>query len=259
MLISDPYRRHQVYEPRLYRHKFNRDRFMLFSVKVEESDLLIGVTPSSFSPDMLRFSEEYLRLLRSELLSIIQEYPNFLANLTPEDFPNINSELALEMMAAANKCGTGPMAAVAGAIAQSIGNQIIRYFTPAELFIENGGDIFLKTDEAITITIGAGDSPLSGKLGFRLEADSTPIGICTSSGHIGPSLSFGQSDAVTVICKNAAMADGWATALGNLVGGEEDIEPVLEMAKLEQEIEAALIILGDKIGLIGKHPLGLVK
>jgi uncharacterized protein len=259
MLISDPYRRHQVYEPRRYRHKFNRDRFLLFSVKVEESDLLIGVSPVSFSPDILRFSEEYLRLLRSELIAVIQQHPNFLANLSPGEFPDISSDVALEMIAASEKCGTGPMAAVAGAIAQALGRQIIRYFSPQELFIENGGDIFLKMEEAITITIGAGDSPLSGKLGFRIEAESTPLGICTSSGRIGPSLSFGQSDATTVICKNAAYADAWATALGNLIGGEEDIEPVLEMSKLEPEIEAALIIFGDKIGLAGKHPLGLVK
>ncbi|HDR05432.1 MAG TPA: UPF0280 family protein [Candidatus Marinimicrobia bacterium] len=259
MLISDPYRRYQVYEPRLYRHKFNRDRFLLFSVNVEESDLLIGVTPSSFSPEMLRFCEEYLRLLRSELITVIQEYPNFLANLTPGEFLNVQSELASEMIAASERCGVGPMAAVAGAIAQSLGRQIIRYFSPEELFLENGGDIFLTAKEDITVTVGAGESLLSAKLGFRIDADSTPLGICSSSGRIGPSLSFGQSDATTVICKNAAYADAWATALGNLIGCEEDIEQVLEMSKLKPEIEAALIILGDKIGLVGKYPLGLVK
>lgn len=258
MLFTDPYRRYYSHEIRDYRGK-ETNRFALFQIQVEESDLQIGISPESYQPDIIPFIRESLQVIRRELEEIIRETPDFLANLTPAPFPQITHPLARQMILASEQAGTGPMAAVAGAISEYIGSQIIKYFNPDELFVENGGDIFLKCNLPLVVGIGAGSSPLSGKLGFFIEAEETPLGICTSSGKVGPSLSFGQCDAATVIAKNAALSDAFATALGNRVSGEEDIKDALAYIKSHDDIFTALVILDQKLGVVGHHQLSILK
>ncbi len=123
------------------------------------------------------------------------------------------------MAAAAQTAGVGPMAAVAGAIAECVGRELLE-FSP-EVIVENGGDIFLKVSHRRTVGIFAGDSPLTGRIGIQIEARDTPLGVCTSSGTVGHSLSFGRADAVVVLAPAAALADAAATAIGNRVSRKE--------------------------------------
>ena len=121
-----------------------------------------------------------------------------------------------------------------------------------EIIVENGGDIYLDIQKDI-VPIGLRrNSPLSGKIGVQIPQELSPLGVCTSAGKIGPSVSFGRADAVMVACYNTALSDALATALGNLVTSPEDIKTVIEKAQKYSEIISAIIICDDKIGVSGQ-------
>ena len=144
---------------------------------------------------------------------------------------------------------------MAGAIAESVGTSL-RAFS-RNVIVENGGDVFLSTERETTVGLFAGKSPLSMRLGLRISPEQTPCGLCTSSGQVGPSLSFGQADAVTVWASSTALADAAATALANRVVAPEDIEPTLDVARSTEGLKGALVVLRDRIGVWG--PIELVR
>jgi ApbE superfamily uncharacterized protein (UPF0280 family) len=154
------------------------------------------------------------------------------------------------MSESARKVGVGPMASVAGAIAEFVGNELLA-FSP-EIIIENGGDIFLKSLKKRLIGIYAGKSPLSGKIGLEINEQDTPLGVCSSSGTVGHSLSYGKADAVVVLSKSATLADAAATAIGNLIVEPSDIPRGIEFAKGIESLLGIIIIKDDKMGLWGK-------
>jgi hypothetical protein len=155
------------------------------------------------------------------------------------------------MEEAAEKVNVGPMAAVAGAFAEFVGKDLLKF--SSEIIIENGGDIFLKTAKTRLVGVYAGEnSPLTGKIALKIEPADTPLGICTSSGTVGHSLSFGKSDAVVVLSPSAALADAAATAIGNIVKAETDIEIALEFARGVSGLVGVAVIINDKMGVWGK-------
>jgi len=141
------------------------------------------------------------------------------------------------------------MAGVAGAVAEYVGRALGAY--SRDVIVENGGDIYMHTAQPVTVSIFAGPSPLSMKLGIRIPPEATPCGVCTSSGTVGPSLSFGKTDAVTVRAASTVLADAVATALGNRIQHPRDMEPVLEQAGKIPGVLGVVAILGDRIGLWG--------
>jgi hypothetical protein len=145
------------------------------------------------------------------------------------------------------------MAAVAGAVAQFVGEELQEY--SPDVIIENGGDIYIRSTADRLIGIHAGDSPLSGKLALAIVAVETPCGICTSSGIVGHSLSFGKADAVTIIAPSASLADATATACGNIVQTADDIQRGLDLAAGIKGIIGAVIIKGDRVGVWGRITL----
>jgi len=147
------------------------------------------------------------------------------------------------------------MASVAGAFAYQVGKSIETEFKLNDIMVENGGDIYLNTRESVIISVFAGASPLSEKVGIRVDPEHSPIGICTSSGTVGHSLSFGKADAVVIICKDPALADAYATSFCNKVKREEDIESVLDEIGGVKEIMGALVIFRERVGIIGIFPL----
>jgi ApbE superfamily uncharacterized protein (UPF0280 family) len=145
------------------------------------------------------------------------------------------------------------MAAVAGAMAESVSKDLLKL--SKEVIVENGGDIYLATSRERTIGIFAGDSPLSLKIGIVIGPEDSPLGVCTSSGTVGPSLSFGKADAVCILSKSAALADAAATAVGNIVKEKKDIESGLERGKEIEGVLGILIIVGEKMGVWGNVKL----
>jgi ApbE superfamily uncharacterized protein (UPF0280 family) len=129
------------------------------------------------------------------------------------------------------------------------GEELLEY--SADIIIENGGDIYVRSTQDRIIGIYAGDSPLSGKLGIEITPKETPCGICTSSGTVGHSLSFGKADAVTILARSAIVADAVATACGNIVQNPGDIEKGLDLVTKAGDVTGAVIIIGDRVGVCG--------
>jgi len=139
------------------------------------------------------------------------------------------------------------MAAVAGSIAQLSMGYLINEGAKMTI-IDNGGDVALKTNKDVIIGIYAGDSSLSGQIGFKIKPKKTPMGVCTSSGTVGHSISFGRSDSVTVFADEASVADALATSIANEVMGDIDsvaIQSGLSRADDFREcMRGVLIIVG---------------
>jgi ApbE superfamily uncharacterized protein (UPF0280 family) len=153
------------------------------------------------------------------------------------------------MVQAGRRVGVGPMAAVAGAIAESVGTDLMERSN--EVIVENGGDVFLKTAAPVTVGIYAGQSVVGSRLALRTGGESAPMGVCTSSGTIGHSLSHGRADAVCVIASSCGLADAAATAIGNRVQGPGDIKDAIGWGRQIDGIRGVLIVVGDKIGAWG--------
>ena len=234
-----------MYEPRTYRHWIKDKDLISFNVVVKETDLYIRA-----SANLTRKALKIVTKYRDALERYIERHPAFQTSLEPfsteEDAP-----LIVKLMAeAAAKVGVGPMASVAGAIAEFVGNELIA-FSP-EIIVENGGDIYLKSLKTRQVGIYAGKSPLTGKIGLEINGEDTPLGICTSSGTVGHSLSYGTADAVIVISKSAILADAAATAIGNLIKQPGDIPNGIKLAEGIEELKGVIIIEGDNMGLWGE-------
>lgn len=231
-----------------YQHR-DKEGWVAFQTRYRETDLWIRAKG-------LLEKESLAAVLncRRQLDEYISRFPEFLHSLTPLPEDPLAPELVRRMLHATRQAGVGPMASVAGAIAQAVG-LALSPLTP-EVVVENGGDCYLDLREEVTVGIFAGpDSPFTGKIALRFSADRFPLGICTSSGTVGPSLSFGSADAVTIVSRDAALADAAATAMGNRVKTPRDIGRALELAPLIPHVDGALIIARDKIGLWGNLEL----
>jgi len=123
------------------------------------------------------------------------------------------------------------------------------------VIVENGGDIFLQTKTPRVAAVYAGASPLSGKVGVRISRVGRPLGVCTSSGTVGHSLSFGRAEAAIVVAESAALADAAATALGNRVQTAEDIEPALVWLRGIKGVLGGAVVVGEKLGAWGEVEL----
>ena len=194
-----------------------------------------------------------IRRRRRELEGYIAGHPEFVTALEPVRLRPGAPETARRMQAAAVRVGVGPMAAVAGTMAQ-LAVEAARAAGAREAVVENGGDIFLDARAERIVALYAGDHPLSGKLALRVEAQSMPIAICSSSSFMGHSTSFGRCDLATVISKDAALADAAATLACNLVESVADVAGVLERIGALPGICGVLIIKADKVGLAGDLP-----
>lgn len=237
----------------------NQDRFRFFPVTLYESDLLIGVPHSQYNPSMSETSLDELSRIRLIMEGYIKKNPSFGTSLEVLPMPTQISEIPEEILAML-KCGitthTGPMSAVAGLFAEKVGLRLVEEYELDEVVVENGGDLCLKNSTPLISVIHAGASPLSDKMAFVIPEGNW--GICTSSGTMGHSLSFGNADAVTVIAASTPLADAWATALANEVKGAEDIEKTLDQIPLNSEILGCAIIAGDQIGIRGAFEVKLL-
>ena len=240
------------YEPRFYRDSMGGTRWKSFRVVHLETDLWIAVDTAGYRPAMVNYALSRVKYYRSLLDSHIRLFPTFLTSLTPLPLPSGNiSELIREMYISTEKSGTGPMSAVAGAVAEHICNDMCGRFQVKEIIVENGGDIFMNVESPAVISVYAGASPLSEKIGIEVTPEISPLSVCCSSGTIGHSLSFGTADACMIACCSGAQADAYATAFCNLIKTSEDINTVTENALQKEDILSVIIIKDDKVGMGG--------
>ncbi len=232
------------YEQRTYRQHSSTDRLISFIVSVKETDLFI-----SAASNLEQEARDAILKVRTVIEDYIKQHPDFYSSLTPLPFDKTAPVVIKKMLEGSSAADVGPMAAVAGAVAEFVGNDLLKQSN--EILVENGGDIFLKVQQDVTISIFAGTSPLSEKVGIKIKPAETPAALCTSSGIVGPSLSFGRADAVTIKSSSAALADAAATAIGNLIKKTADITNGIDKAQSIPGIDAIVIIKDDKMGAWG--------
>ena len=190
---------------------------------------------------------------RGMLEAYINRHPDFRKSLEPLELLAGAPDVAESMARAAKLVGVGPMATVAGAMAQFAGQAALDAGA-REVIVDNGGDIFIFAVEPVIIGLMTGTAELAEKLAFSLQAGDTPISICSSSGKMGHSMSLGECDLATVVAKDAALADAAATEAANLVRDVDDIDPALEKISAIEGIDGVMIVKGARIGLAGKLP-----
>jgi len=231
-----------------YRNWITGKDLVSFTVTVKETDLYIRAR-QNLQSKAFRIVLKY----REQLEKYIDRHPAFATSLTPVPVTSDAPTMVRAMIEAAAKAGVGPMASVAGAIAECVGTELLEY--SPEVIVENGGDTFIRSLERRVVGIYTGDSPFSGQLGLQIEPDDTPLGICTSSGTIGHSLSLGHADAAIVVSPSAALADAAATAVGNVVHHADDVPRALEVGQQIPGVTGVIVVKDDNIGCWGKVTL----
>lgn len=194
---------------------------------------------------------------RHVLEAYLKRHPEFRTALAPLDLLPDAPPVARRMSRAARAVGVGPMAAVAGTMAQLAGEAGMQAGAP-EAIIENGGDIYVQAAAPVTIGLYAGAGPLAQRLAFSLRPEDTPLAICSSSGTMGHSLSRGACDLATVVAHDTALADAAATQAANRVQTVADVDATLEAIMTIAGVDGVLIIQSERIGMVGKLP-ALVK
>ncbi len=237
-----------MYEKRVYRNLVKTDDLIKFEVVVKETDLLIRA-----DSNLSKETRESVLKYRHQLETYIAMNPGFQQSLVPVAEDPYAPEIVKQMIQASQRAGVGPMAAVAGAMADLVSRDLLKL--SKEIIVENGGDIYLASSRERTIGVYAGNSPLSLKIGIVIPPGETPLGVCTSSGTVGPSLSFGKAHAVCILSKSSALADAAATAVGNVVKEKKDISSGLARAREIEGVLGTLIIVEEKMGIWGRIKL----
>ncbi len=242
-------------------------RFSSFLVSEGESELWVGVDPDSASrvglPALMQRAEGALAQARRSIQEHANRHPSFLTSLEPLPLDEDMGGMVREMAEAGAAAATGPMAAVAGAIAEMVGRAVLDEATGGdagahaewgrtECVVENGGDLWLSLKAPLSVAVYSGLSSLSMRFGVELAPEATPCGLATSSGTVGPSLSFGKADAALVVASSGALADAWATALGNVVKRASDAERAVDQVVTgDGGVAGALVVVGETLAAKG--------
>jgi ApbE superfamily uncharacterized protein (UPF0280 family) len=233
------------YEERTYRRWVRGGRLASQQVTVQETDL--SVYADDIGPELIK---EAVIEQRGQIEHYIEHHPGFRTTLEPWPDDVTAPPIVREMIRAGRRAGVGPMAAVAGAVAERVGRALLNH--TGQVIVENGGDIFLSVESETVIGLYAGASPLSHRLGLKIDPGSTPLSVCTSSGTVGHSKSFGKADAVCVLSPSCALADAAATAIANHVQGPEDIEAATRRGQSIPGVLGVLVVTGEKMGMWGQ-------
>jgi len=231
-----------------YRCRVN-SRLVSFEVRARETDILFLADKKLQAKARALILKE-----RGNIKTFISKRKDFLYSLVPlkisvGEFENA-PEIVKDMIITSEKAGVGPMAAVAGAMAERVSRGLLRF--SRNIIAENGGDIFINTHKDAFVNVYAGASCISGRINIRIRSGRMPVGVCTSSGKVGHSLNFGRADAVTVIAEKAALADAAATRVSNSVKKKEDIKKALRLAKSIEGVAGCVIIYDNKLGMAGE-------
>jgi ApbE superfamily uncharacterized protein (UPF0280 family) len=239
-------------QKRFYRNLVLKDNLIDFRVAVKETDLFVRA---------LKPLEDITRELvlenRGYIENYIKRYPEFARTLKPWRVRGPESKIINEMALAGEKAGVGPMAAVAGAIAEHVGSGLLKHSD--EVVVENGGDVFIRLNNPVTIGIFAGTSPLSLRMGICVDSKERPVSVCTSSGTVGHSLSLGKADAVCVISDSCSLADAAATSIGNRVTSKNHIQSAIDFGRHIEGVRGIVVIIGNDVGIWGELKVAPLK
>jgi hypothetical protein len=233
---------------RTYRTSHDPD-LLSFQLVIDETDLWIAARE-----DLSLVMAEHVRLLRGQIKTYATIHPEFLTSLTPLDAAPRAPEIIGRMCDAGRVANVGPMAAVAGTIAQMLAERFVS--VSPDLLVENGGDTYLcSTKDRHIGLLAIPDQDM--RLCVPVLAGEFPCSFCASSARIGHSLSFGNADLVVTRSRDAALADAWATALANLLKNATCMDTVLDQARAWERmgLDGVFAQCEGKIGVWGKMEL----
>ena len=219
----------------------------------------IGETHIRLTTDLTSHNlKDYIYQIRADLKTYINHNQNFLLSLEPVKETDEDSPLIIQKMHESSKyADVGPMACVAGTVSEMAVDYLISKNSKNSI-VENGGDIALVNNQKVLCGIYSGNDVLGNDIAFEIKKRKKPLGICTSSGKIGHSISFGLSDSVTVISKSPSLSDGLATRIANDVRGdtgEDKVSNALEIADNYREFFDGVLIISDShVATAGKLP-----
>jgi len=232
------------YTNRTYRNRLHSLNLLSLEVMVRETDLFI-----SAERDLSEYARRSVLRFRSHIEEYARVHEGFLESFSPLPEDKLAPPIVREMLKSSKSAGVGPMAAVAGAIAQFVAEDLAG--KSPQVLVENGGDIYANIKDDLRVGLFAAESPLSNKLVLKIESSNMPIGICTSSATVGHSVSLGKADAVCVISKSAALADAAASAIGNAVKKPSDIRKAIELGSRIEGVLGIVVIIGKDMGAFG--------
>ncbi|MCL4078638.1 UPF0280 family protein [Coriobacteriia bacterium Es71-Z0120] len=239
------------YEPRIYRDHVDPAGLARFEVVFAETDLFVAAD-RDLTEEALRTVKE----LRRGLDAYVAAHPRFAESLAPVEVEPSAPAIVREMAEAGRLAGVGPLAAVAGAVAEAVARALAPL--SREVIVENGGDVYLITRHERAVRIDAGGSPLSGRVTVRLGSAPHGVAVCTSSATVGPSLSLGSAHAATVVARSGALADAAASMLGNLVHRPSDVQTAVERVVAVPGVLGAVAIAGETMAAAGEISLAPV-
>lgn len=242
-----------MYEPRWYRHKMG-ERFSSLTYRFMETDIWLAYDKGS--EVKLDDLKNYIDKKSRSLWKLFQDYfeidPDFESTFEPLAVSNRAPSIIKKLSRNSFLSQVGPMAGIAGSFAEEIGKSCKDEFDLNEVIVENGGDNYLDINSEIIVSLYAGKHPLSSKLQLIIDPNDAPLGLCASSGKFGHSISLGKADLVAVACKEAILADQFATAFANKIKDSSDIKRVLEEASNIPQIMHVSVFAFGQFGVQGK-------
>ncbi len=242
--LEDKRERCDLRDRSLYRQRVKADDLVPFQVSIKETDLLILA-----GSDLREEARELVLTHRLRLEEYMEQHPDFRTALGPLPVPETAPSVVRLMARSGRLAGVGPMAAVAGAIAEVVGDGL-RSLSP-EILVENGGDVYLRGSRKRVVGIFTAERGLRARLGIRVDPGGEALGVCTSSGRFGHSLSLGEASTATVVAPSAALADAVATAVGNTVRGPEGERRGMDLARSVAGVAGAVIVHEGRVAAWG--------
>lgn len=233
-----------MFENRTYRNLHQKKGLISFNVTVKETNLNIQA-----DMDLTEMALQSVLKCRNMIETYIKFHPEFATSFIPVKSLFPVPSIIREMLQAGEMANVGPMASVAGAVAEFTGRELLEH--TREVVVENGGDIFIKSDCETIFSIYAKDSPFSMRMGIKIKRREKSYGLCTSCGSFGHSISFGKADAVTILSDSCSLSDAVATKVGNRIKTDTDIQSGIDAGKAVPGVQGIVIIIGKNIGLWG--------
>jgi ApbE superfamily uncharacterized protein (UPF0280 family) len=196
---------------------------------------------------------EAIKARRGEIEDYIRRDPGFRRALLPEELLPDAPAIVEAMAKAAGAAGVGPMAAVAGSIAESAARAAIAAGA-REAIVDNGGDLYVRSPRTVVVGLYAGVRSKLAGLALEVAPHMMPLAVCSSSGRMGHSLSLGDCDLATVVAADGALADAVATATANRVRSPADVETALQFALGIRGVTAVLVVQDGRVGMAGDLP-----
>lgn len=249
-----------LFEAKTYRNSLPAGRFRSFEVESGDVNLWVAVKAEAFQPDMESVAKAELDEQLAVLDAYLAEDSFFRKSLKAHEVSETAPQLIQTMAKAGEQAAVGPMAALSGALCEAVAKALLQNFQTEDLEVitECGGDLFLKLSEALTLPVLAGESDISGLVGIEILPEQTPIAVATGAGSKGKPINYGKADAVLIASKQGALAGAFAVGLGNHIKSPADVDKVLKRTEVIPEVEAAILVFDDQIGLRGDFELKML-